>query len=47
MTVEYIKKCRGNNNDNNGNNNNPLDNEKIFIVYKFINTPIEALIAGM
>ena len=45
MTMDYLKKNKGNNNNNNNNNN--LDSEKIFIVYKFIQTPIETLIAGM
>lgn len=45
LTLDWLKKHKGNN--NNGNNNNLLDSEKIFIVYKFIQTPIEALIAGM
>jgi hypothetical protein len=43
MTIEYLKKNKGANN----NNNNCQDSEKIFIVYKFIQTPIEALTAGM
>jgi hypothetical protein len=40
--MEYMKK-------NNNRGNNPCDDisEKVFIVYKFVNTPIEALIAGM
>lgn len=40
LTLDYLKK-------NKGTNNQPNDNEKVFIVYKFIQTPIEALIAGM
>ena len=40
MTVDYIKK-------NKGNNNICVESEKIFIVFKYIQTPIEALIAGM
>ena len=39
MTVEYLKNNKGDNNKD--------DSEKIFIVYKFIETPIEALVAGM
>lgn len=46
MTVDYLKKSKGGNNNNNC-NQPQQDQEKIFIVYKFIQTPIEALIAGM
>lgn len=39
MTLDYVKKNKG--------GNIIIDSEKVFIVYKFIQTPIEALIAGM
>lgn len=42
LTIEYLKKCKGNNCDP-----QPEPQEKVFIVYKFIQTPIEAIIAGM
>jgi hypothetical protein len=57
MTIEYLKKAKLssslnnlNNNCENNNNNLPKaeeNQEKVFIVYKFIQTPIEAIIAGM
>jgi hypothetical protein len=37
LTEEYLKTEE----------KNELDKEKVFIVYKFVNTPLEALIAGM
>lgn len=39
QTSDYLKQNAG------GDDNQ--DKEKVFIVYKFVNTPIEALIAGM
>jgi hypothetical protein len=40
LAVDYLKK-------NKGSNNCCTDAEKVFIVYKFIQTPLEALTAGM
>jgi hypothetical protein len=39
MTVDFIKKNKG--------NIICQESEKVFIVYKYIETPIDALIAGM
>lgn len=45
LTVDYLKKTtdtrRG------GQQNNQQLSEQVFLVYKFIHTPIEAIIAGM
>lgn len=54
QTVEYINRrdrdcCQdrgdGDNGNNNGGNNN--NQEQVFLVYKFIGTPVELIIAGM
>ena len=42
MTIEYLKQNKATDN-----NNCQQDSEKVFIVYKFIQTPIETLTAGM
>ena len=39
MTVDFIKKNKG--------TTICAESEKVFIVYKYIQTPIDALIAGM
>src|ERR1035437_3710337 len=44
LTVDYLRKSKGENNNNNKGGDDTLDGEKIFIVYKFVNTPIDALI---
>jgi hypothetical protein len=43
MTVDWLKKNKG----VNPNWSQQENSEKVFIVYKFIQTPIEALTAGM
>ena len=48
LTLEYLRTTKGNNSRDSSNNSNcSSDSEKVFIVYKFIHTPIEAIIAGM
>jgi hypothetical protein len=48
MTIEYLKKNKGSSNNNLRCGEPEGDqSEKVFIVYKFVNTPIDALIAGM
>jgi hypothetical protein len=41
-----MRQNKGGNGNGNTNNNN-IESEKIYLVYKFIHTPIDALIAGM
>jgi hypothetical protein len=46
MTAEYLKKVKGG--DKQPNEQQPEEsNEKVFIVYKIMQTPLEALQAGM
>jgi hypothetical protein len=57
LTAEYLKKAKANKGGDKPNSSLPCpereplqleeNNEKVFIVYKFIQTPIDAIIAGM
>ncbi len=48
MTAEYLKKVKGGDNQPNEQGLQPEEsNEKVFIVYKIMQTPLEALQAGM
>lgn len=44
LTIEYLKQTKGTNSNNLCGDDL---SEKVFIVYKFVHTPKEALIAGM
>jgi hypothetical protein len=47
MTAEYLKQVKQQGDKSDNGNQQEDNNEKVFIVYKVIQTPVEALEAGM